>query len=88
MRFKHHYSSKEAAPIKYVANAEVPMLFIHGDQDNFVPFSMLQPLYETCTSAEKDFLVVVGAEHANSVLVNPELYWQKVDSFISKYITE
>ena len=88
MRFKHHYSYKEAAPIKYVANAEVPMLFIHGDQDNFVPFSMLQPLYETCTSAEKDFLVVVGAEHANSVLVNPELYWQKVDSFISKYITE
>ena len=88
MRLKHHYSYKEAAPIQYVANAEVPMLFIHGDQDNFVPFSMLQPLYEACTSTEKDFLVVIGAEHANSVLVNPELYWQKVDSFISKYITE
>lgn len=88
MRLKHHYSYKEAAPIQYVANAEVPMLFIHGDQDNFVPFSMLQPLYEACTSTEKDFLVVIGAEHANSVLFNPELYWQKVDSFISKYITE
>ena len=88
MRLKHHYSYKEAAPIKYVAQATVPMLFIHGDQDNFVPFSMLQPLYEACTSPEKDFLVVVGAEHANSVLVNPELYWQKVDNFVKQYITE
>lgn len=87
MRIKHHYSYKEASPIKYVAKATVPMLFIHGDQDEFVPFSMMQPLYEACSSPEKDFLVVVGAEHANSVLINPELYWQKVDSFIDQYIT-
>jgi len=87
MRIKHHYSYKEASPIKYVAKATVPMLFIHGDQDEFVPFSMMQPLYEACSNPEKDFLVVVGAEHANSVLINPELYWQKVDSFIDQYIT-
>ncbi len=88
MRIKHHYSYKEAAPIKYVAKATVPILFIHGDQDDFVPFSMLQPLYEACSSEEKDFLVVVGAKHAESVLVNPELYWEKADAFVQKYIAE
>lgn len=88
MRLKHHYSYKEAAPIRFVADATLPMLFIHGDQDTFVPFSMLQPLYDACGSAEKDFLVVVGAKHAEAVSTNPELYWQKVDAFIDKYITE
>lgn len=86
MRGKHHYSFKEADPLSAVKKAVVPMLFIHGDQDTFVPFSMLQPLYDACASEHKEMLVVPGAGHADSVTLHPELYWQTVDAFLRKYL--
>ena len=86
MRAKHHYSFKEASPIKAVSKAVVPMLFIHGDQDDFVPFSMEQPLFDACSSQDKELLIIPGAEHAKSVIVNPTLYWDTVDAFVEKYL--
>ena len=66
------------------------MLFIHGDKDNFVPFRMMQELFHTAGSSnaekiEKEMLVVKGAEHSNSLKVNPQLYWSTVESFLEKY---
>lgn len=86
IKYKHHYSLKEASPIKAVAKASVPMLFIHGAKDDFVPFHMQQPLYEACGSADKEFLVVPGAVHANSNEENPQLYWSTVDAFLEKHL--
>lgn len=85
LKLKHHYSFKEAAPIKAVARASVPMLFIHGAQDDFVPFFMQKQLYDACSSPEKELLTVEGAVHANSNEVAPALYWQTVDAFIEKH---
>ena len=85
MRIKHHYSLKECTPIKSVAHANVPILFIHGDKDDFVPYHMLQPLYDACTS-EKDILTVEGAGHVQSVFTDPDKFWNKVDEFVAKYV--
>ncbi len=86
LKLRHHYSLKEAAPIRSVAKAVVPMLFIHGDQDAFVPFSMLDPLYEACSSAEKEKLVMPGAVHATSYQTDAKLYWNTVDAFLQRYL--
>ena len=85
MQLRHHYSLKECTPIKSVAHANIPILFIHGDKDDFVPYHMLQPLYDACTS-EKDILTIEGAGHVQSVFTNPEKFWGKVDEFVSKYV--
>ena len=45
-KLKYGWSFGEAAPIKQVAKCHRPMLFIHGDADTYVPFAMLQPLYD------------------------------------------
>ena len=78
-------SIKEVAPIDMVKNAKVPVLFIHGATDDFVPTTMVFELYEACTS-EKDLLIVDDAEHAESYKKDPASYEAKVKEFMDKYL--
>ena len=79
------YSFKEASSVKQLEKSKTPTLFIHGSDDKFVPFEMLDVVYNAA-SCEKEKLVVEGAEHCMSVSVDPDLYWNTVDSFIDKYL--
>ena len=79
------YNLKEG-PINQIKNATIPILFIHGDADTFVPFSMLDELYDAAPNP-KEKLVIKGAGHGQAYLVDSETYWNTVDSFIQKYIT-
>ncbi len=79
------YSLKEASCVEAVKRSVTPTLFIHGSDDTYVPFSMLDTLYESC-SAEKEKLVIEGAEHANSASTDKELYWSTVEAFLEKYV--
>lgn len=84
-RLVQHFSLKEIQPIEQVKKSLVPILFIHGGRDNFVPTEMVYKLYDACTS-EKDLLVVDGAGHGASYKKNPPAYEEKVKTFIEKYI--
>lgn len=75
------YSFKEASALEQVKKCKVPMLFIHGEDDSFVPFSMLDELYNAA-SCNKRKLVVPGAGHAKSSSVDPDTYWGTVDEFL------
>lgn len=79
------YSLKEASAIEQVKKSKTPILYIHGDKDDFVPYYMMDELYNA-TSSKKEKLTIEGAEHAKSSEVNPELYWNTVFNFINKYI--
>ena len=65
-----------------VARSKTPTLFIHGEEDAFVPFYMLDELYEAA-SCKKEKLTVPGAAHAESEETAPELYWSAVDEFVN-----
>ncbi len=80
------YCFKEASSIEQLKKAEVPMLFIHGEADTFVPYSMLDPVYEACASKEKQKLSIPNAAHGAAAATDPELYWNTVDTFISTYL--
>lgn len=84
-RIRAKYDFKEASAVKQVEKSKTPTLFIHGDEDKFVPFWMLDKLYEAA-NCPKEKLIIQGAQHANSSSVNPELYWNTVDNFIEKYL--
>lgn len=79
------YSLKDASPIKQVEKSKTPMLFIHGDQDDFVPYFMMDELYNA-TNSKKEKLIIEGAGHAKSSEINPEAYWSTIENFINKYI--
>ena len=76
---------KKCSPVEAVARSKTPTLFIHGEDDTFVPFRMMDVLYEHC-AAEKDKLAVPGAKHDESCEKAPDLYWEKTDAFVGKYM--
>ena len=80
------YSFQEASSVRQLQKATVPMLFIHGDADTFVLFSMLDVVFEACASTEKEKLVVHDAAHGAAADTDPELYWSTVTAFVGKYI--
>ncbi len=80
------YKFKEVNPIEAVKNARVPMLFIHGSIDDFVPTKMVYELYNNCSSEDKDILIVEGAAHAESYPVDSTSYEAKINKFAEKYI--
>lgn len=81
---KHaNYKIQEASSIEQVKKSKTPTLFIHGSSDTFVPYKMLDEIYNSA-SCKKEKLVVEGAEHGVSANVNPELYWSTIDKFINK----
>ena len=75
-----------ASSLKQVEKSKTPMLFIHGDKDDFVPYYMMEELYNA-TSSEKEMLTIKDAGHAKSSEVDPETYWTTVYNFTNKYIS-
>lgn len=64
---------------------EVPILFIHGDSDDFVPYHFVHDMYEI-NKGEKDIFVVEKAGHAFAKVVDEAGYRNKLKNFIEKYI--
>ena len=79
------YSFKEASTIEQVKKSRTPTLFIHGDQDDFVPTYMVYDLYNAC-QADKELLIVEGAKHAESFIVNQELCEKTIIDFMQQYV--
>lgn len=84
-KIKAKYFISEASAIDQIKKSKTPILFIHGDKDKFVPFYMLEELYNGC-NAYKDKLIINNAGHAKCEKVDSDLYWDKVITFISKFI--
>ncbi len=61
----------------------VPVLFIHGSDDHFVPVEMTYENYKAC-AAPKSLLIVPGAEHGMSYRVDREGYEAAVKEFWQK----
>ena len=80
------YGIDEGSSIEQLKKSKTPTLFIHGDKDTFVPFEMLDKVYEVA-NCEKEKLVIEGATHAEAAYINPELYWSKIDNFINEHIS-
>ena len=82
-RLRAGYSFYEASSLKQIQKSKTPTLFIHGSKDCFVHTEMVYPLYEACP-AKKELLLVEGAGHGNSYLLDSELYFQTVFSFLGE----
>lgn len=77
------YGMDECNAKREVEKAVVPILFIHGDADTFVPCSMCEEIYEHCASP-KSKLIVEGAAHAESYYKDMENYENALTEFIER----
>ena len=71
----------EASALKAVRRSKYPILFIHGDEDTFVPTEMVYRLYKVCPSNEKSLWITKGAKHAESYKLYKEEYVRRVREF-------
>ncbi len=70
---------------KAVTHATVPIFFVHGEADDFVPCEMTKRNYVACRS-EKQLLTVPGAGHGLSFIVNEEAFRAALSDFFGKHV--
>ena len=68
-----------------LANCKVPVIFAHGDADDFVPCEMSRAHYETCPTKKK-LVIIPGAGHGLCYLADPEGYLAQLKDFFDSLI--
>lgn len=74
------FDPDENSPVEAVKRCKVPVIFFHGESDDFVPCRMSRVNYEACTSRKK-LVTVPGAGHGLSYAVEPERYVKELYDF-------
>lgn len=83
--WKYGWNFREASSLEQVRRCRLPMLFIHGDADDYVPTEMVYPLYEA-KPGDKELWLVPGSAHAFSYRDHPGEYTARVGGFVGRYI--
>ncbi|MBP1970125.1 fermentation-respiration switch protein FrsA (DUF1100 family) [Virgibacillus natechei] len=79
------YTLKEASTLEQVKKADVPILYVHGDADTFVPTVMSQELYDK-TKSEAEMITFEGANHGEAFVIQEERYINELNQFLQKYM--
>jgi len=58
-----------------------PVLIIHGDKDEVVPWAMGKYIFESLAVSKK-MVTIKGGFHNDLEFTNPELYWNSVKEFV------
>lgn len=77
---KINMNANDYSTIDALTENTIPILLIHGTDDTFVPIDMTYENYKACT-APKRILVVPGAGHAMSYIVDKKSYEDEVNEF-------
>lgn len=77
------FDGKEGSTVQAMARNRLPVFFAHGQADNFVPWAMTQAAYDAA-DCEKELLLVPGAGHGRSYLVDQERYLQMLERFLNR----
>lgn len=85
---KAGYSFQEASALEQVALCDKPMLFIHGTLDDFIPFEMLDELYNAKPGDDNLKLVAEGAGHGEAMYALGDAYWDTVFDFADDYLSQ
>lgn len=80
---KAGYGFREASSVRSVSVARVPLVYICGDCDRYVPKDMALEIFNACKS-EKKLLLVPGAGHAASYMCAKDEYEALVREFIGR----
>ncbi|MGL4736900.1 MAG: alpha/beta hydrolase [Cellulosilyticaceae bacterium] len=77
------YNLAEASPIRSSEHSPVPIMFVHGDQDEIIPYHMSQEMYDVRNHPKDKLLIIKGAKHVEAYPVAPEQYVQALQEFIA-----
>lgn len=82
-RIRYGYAYSEMRPIESLAGNRIPILFIHGAEDGFIPPEHSERMKEA-TAGYAELHLIGGAGHAESVLTDPAAYKGYVNDFLER----
>ncbi len=86
-RMRYGWSFGQASSLRQLSHCRRPMLFIHGDSDNFVPTAMVHALYQAKPNP-KQLWLAPGSAHARAYSDHPSEYTRLVRDFVARWIEE
>ena len=75
-----HFNLEEVDAISSIKKCTVPVIFYHGETDDYVPCEMSKACYEAC-NARKRLVTIPNAGHGLSYPVAPEYYRSTLREF-------
>lgn len=79
------FGMRDYSTLEAMRKCRVPVLMIHGLADDFVPCEMTQRAYDACGS-EKQLVLVEGAAHGRSYLIDPVRCQNTLKDFLMKHL--
>ena len=83
-----HFNVDKVSSIESVKKSKLPIIFIHGRNDDFVPYEMSIKCYEACSSLNKKLVIIDNADHGLAFMANPELYLNELEGFFGPLINK
>ena len=76
------YTFGQASTMKAVKNIRVPVLFIHGENDTFVPPYMTKRMFKACRAKQKYLYICPEATHCYSAFQDMDTYVSHLTDFV------
>ena len=76
-----HFNVDEFSPEKAMKKCKLPVIFFHGDVDDFVPHEMSKRNFDACTAEKKRLVTIEGAGHGVAFPVDEEAYLAALAEF-------
>ena len=74
------------SPIESMKRCRLPVIFFHGDADDYVPCSMSEENYKACASEHKRLVVTSGAGHGLCFPADQEAYYAALREFFEPHL--
>ena len=84
-QWRHGWNFGEASSLEQVKKCRLPMLFIHGSDDKFVPTEMVHTLHRAKPGA-KDLWIAPKSLHAMSYHDHPQEYTERIRAWVDRYL--
>ena len=78
------FDPEARSPIESMKNTKLPVIFFHGDADDFVPAYMSEQNFAACASEKKRLVITPGAGHGLCFPVDREAYLTALREFFGE----
>jgi len=77
-----HLDEFEKASLERIRSITMPVLIIHGEYDEIIPYEQAEVFYQNIGSEDKRLLTIAGAGHNDILLVGMEQYFSAIKEFV------
>ncbi len=82
-----HFDIDKTSPIESMKKSRLPIIFFHGDTDDYVPFEMSVENHEACITKKK-LVKIEGAGHGLCFPTNTKKYLSELNTFFETILSK